>query len=394
MRRRIYTMVRKYDVIIIGAGASGMMAAATLIKRNKTVAVLEMGERPGRKISVSGGGRCNITNADANYHRYFGKNPNFTRSALTRFRPLDILEWAKKHQISIVEKTPGRYFCENGADVVLNALVHDVRGADLFCECVVTDVHKENNIFTITTNQKTFLANSVIVATGGVSFESLGVSDIGYKIAKKFGHKIEPIRPGLCAIDIQNLFPVELSGISVDAEIKIDKNIVQDSMLITHLGIGGPCAYRTSLYSMAHGITINLAPGVDVFDVLKNAKHISGRKNISGVLGQILPTRLAKWIAGNDNRNIADVKDTELKQIAQKTQNIFVEPDKIKLHSLRDAEITYGGVSTELISSKTMESKLCSGLFFVGEILDISGDLGGFNLHWAWASGFVAGENA
>ena len=386
-------MVKQYDIVIIGAGASGLMAAGTAIKRDKTVAVIDMGDRPARKVAVSGGGNCNITNTDANYTRYFGKNPNFVRGALARFTPYDTLDWAKQHKIKLYEKTTGRYFCENGASTVVDALIKDANSADFLWNTTVLDVTHNNNLFCIQTSTSDLYAKSVIVATGGTSFPTLGVSEIGLKIAKKFGHKIVPIRPGLCGLVIKDAIS-DFSGISINAQIRIGKNKINDDLLFTHFGIGGPLSYRASLYEMENGITINLTPDINLYDVLKKSKQIDGRKKALSVLSEYIPIRIAKYILKEDTRNIADIKDSELEQITFNIQNIHISGDKIKRHSLSSAEVIRGGVSTEEISSKTMESKLCHGLFFTGETIDIAGDLGGFNLQWAWSSGFVAGSNA
>lgn len=381
--------MKQYDVIIIGAGAAGLSAGATAIARGKSVLIMDMGDGPARKVLASGGGRCNITNTAAGRDRYFGQNPDFVRGALSRVTPYDILKWADSHKLKLTQKEPGRYFCEDGSMAVVNALMHDVRGADIKYNCTIDRISKTNNIFWV----NGYCATSVIIATGGTSFGTLGVSDAGQKIAKSFGHKIIPMRPGLCALAISGATP-ELAGITLDAEITIGKKRIADSLLITHFGIGGPATYRASLHDLKEGIRINLAPGIDVLNLLREAKQTQGRKNVATILGTILPTRIAKWVAGNTTCNIADIKDNELKNIAKNIQDIDVPANKIKYHTLASAEVVCGGVCTDEISSKTMESKLCSGLFFAGEVMDIAGDLGGFNLQWAWASGRVAGDNA
>lgn len=386
-------MVKKYDIAIIGAGASGLMAAGVALGRHKSVAVLDMGNRPARKVMVSGGGNCNITNTNANYTRYFGKNNDFVRSALKQFSPFDILDWTTQHNIKTYEKTPGQYFCTDGAAVVVNALSKDATDADFFWGTSVIDVTHNNGEFQIITNTQNIAATSVIVATGGISFATLGVSDIGYKIAKKFGHKIIPVRPGLCALAITGANS-EFSGISLDGEITIGKNKIRDSLLLTHFGIGGPLAYRASLYDLDDGIKIKLIPQIDIYKILIDTKRTDGRKKLTTLLSEYLPARIVKYFINADTRNIADIKDTDLHAIANRIQNIYISGDKIKRHTLASAEVVRGGVSTDDVSSKTMESKLCRGLFFAGEVMDVTGDLGGFNLQWAWSSGFVAGNNA
>lgn len=381
--------MKRYDVIIVGAGAAGLSAAGVLVARGKRVVVFDMGKTPGRKIMASGGGRCNITNMAVRYDRYFGENRDFVRGAVSRVSPRDIIDWADAHSIKLVEKSAGQYFCADGAGVVLDALMDDARGTDFLYNTSVSKVEKKGDDFIV----NGCVAGAVIVATGGTSFGALGVSDAGYKIAKQFGHKIIPVRPALCALAYVGALS-ELAGVSLDAQIRIGKNAVRDSLLFTHFGIGGPVAYRASLYDVHDGIYIDLLPGVNVLDELRKAKIAQGKKSVAGVLSQWLPARVAKWIAGDDVRNIADIKDSEIAQIAERVSKIYISGDKIKYHNLSSAEVVRGGVDTNEVSSKTMESKLCPGLFFVGEVLDVAGDLGGFNLHWAWASGRVAGENA
>ena len=383
-----------YDVIIVGAGAAGLSAAREAVSRNKTVLILEMAASPARKVEISGGGRCNITNFGVSYERYFGKNPRFVQSAISMVKPIDILSWAQEHNLLPFEdKEPGRFFCNAGAKAVKDALMDDIKSVQVIYNAKVINIEKQDKVFCVYTMNKNYYAKSVIVATGGVSFDSVGVSDVGYKIAKQFGHKIVPVRPALCALKIK-YFPADFSGISVPVEIMVGKKKIYDDMLFTHFGIGGPVAYRVSLFDVDTGIYINLLPNMNITDVLIDAKQRFGRKTISGILSEYLPIRIAKWIVNQDERRIADVKNEELRNISDKIHKIFIPSEDIKYHTLKSAEVVRGGVSTDDISSKTMESKLCKNLFFIGEVLDIAGDLGGFNLHWAWASGRIAGQNA
>ena len=379
----------RYDVIIVGAGAAGLMAACQLSKRKKSVLIVDMGDAPARKVAISGGGKCNFTNLAANYTRYFGQNPRFVMSALSQFSPNDTLNWVKSNNIQFTEKEPGRYFCKNDAGDIVNALLQDIKNTPIKYNTEIVDIEKNDDVFVVKTNHGDFQSNAVIVATGGVSYPHLGVSNIGHIIAKLFGHKIEPIRPALCAVKAKD-FNAELAGVSLPVEIQIEKKIIADDLLFTHFGIGGPAVYRATMYGN-HNWKINFAPNTNVFDLLKQAKQTSGKKLVANILSNILPNKLAHFLC-NDKRNIADLRDTELKQIADSVNNFEIKD--ITPIGFQSAEVTMGGISTEHISSKTMESKLCSGLFFAGEVMDITGDLGGFNLQWAFSSGFVAGLNA
>jgi hypothetical protein len=310
-------------------------------------------------------------------------------SALAQFSPRDTLNWVAAHGIKYTEREPGRYFCKNGAGDIVNALFEDTSGATVKYNTKVTDIEKSGGIFTIMADNGDFTARSVIVATGGVSYPHLGISDIGQKIAKKFGHKIEPPRPALCAIKTK-AFDAELAGISLPVEITVNKHKITDNLLFTHFGIGGPAVYRATLLNPKEMI-IDFAPNINVFEMLKNAKQKSGKKSVAGIISEIFPNKLARFLC-TDTRNIADIRDKELKQIANKI-NHFEVNDGVVVGFL-SAEVMAGGISTDKISSKTMESKLCPGLYFAGEVLDITGDLGGFNIQWALSSGFIAGNNA
>lgn len=385
--------MKKYDVIIIGAGAAGLSAGRTALNRGKSVLILDMGNEPARKVFVSGGGRCNFTNMAASYDRYFGQNPEFVRSALAQVKPVDILDWMESHNLSWVEKAPGQFFCATGSTDVVNALMNDVNGADIKFNTMVNGVEKNGDEFSVFTDNESFTAKSVIVATGGISYPNLGVSDAGHIIAKQFGHKIIPVEAGLVGLKT-NLFSPDLAGISMDVEITIGKKKIRDGFIFTHFGIGGPAVYRASMYNLNNDFYINFAPKLDMYESLRDAKGKYGKKSITAVLSLFLPSNFTKWFVGDMTENIADVRDKDLMQIAQQINHFHIPGGTLKRRGFLSAEVVMGGVSTADVSSKTMESKKCPGLFFAGEVLDIAGDLGGFNLHFAWASGIVAGMNA
>jgi len=384
--------MKKYDVIIIGGGAAGLSAAATATARGRSVAVLDMGANPGRRVAASGGGRCNFTNADVGPARYFGNNPDFVRGAIARVTPNDMLDWMAAHGLGVVEKSPGQYFCADGADAVVSALRDDARAADIFTECMVHDVIRNDTGFNVICDGARFAATHIIVATGGMSFATLGVSDVGYRIARSFGHKIVPVRPALCAI-VTSVLPNTWAGISMPAEIAGGARRVCGDILFTHFGIGGPVVYSASVASSDCDLRVNLMPGIDLLAILRNAKRTNGRKSVSTILAAYMPAQIARYFAPMPG-NIADVRDAELAKIVNNIIDISIPAGKWRHYGMSTAEVTYGGIATDQISSKTMESKLCPGLFFAGEVMDITGDLGGFNLHWAWASGRVAGTNA
>lgn len=381
--------MKTFDCIIIGAGAAGLFTAIQLVKRKKSVLIIDMGDKPARKIAISGGGNCNFTNTNADYTHYFGQNPRFVCSGLSQWTPNDTLNWVKSHNIDFIEKEPGRYFCKNGATEIVNALIKDIGNTEIKFNTNVIDVEKSNDKFVINTNNGEFVAKSVIVANGGVSYPHLNVSNIGHIIAKKFGHKIEPIRPALCAIKTQK-FSSELAGISLPVEITVNKKKLSGDLLFTHFGLGGPVIYRATLFNSKQ-LAINFAPNINVFDLLKNAKHKNGKKTVANILDEILPNKLAHFFCRN-TQHVADLQDTQLKQIAE-TINHFEINDASAI-GFQSAEVTFGGISTDKISSKTMESQIISGLYFVGETIDITGDLGGYNIQWAFSSAYTAGSNA
>ena len=390
--------MEKYDVIVIGAGAAGMMAAVTAAKKGAKVLVLDMGSGPLRKVFVSGGGRCNFTNSAAGADRYFGENPQFVISSISGFSPSDMLDWVRSHGLGPSEKSPGQYFCGEGAGAFVNALSADACGVEIITGTQVEDVCKVADGYTVISvsasdlgaGSREWIAPKVIVATGGVSYASLGVSDIGYKIAKKFGHNIVPPAPGLVGLKT-DAFGADFSGISIMAEISSGDRKVRDSLLFTHSGLGGPAAYRASLFDLSVGIEIDFMPGKDMAEILVRTKKTEGGILLSTILSADLPKRFVEWIIGDlSSKRMADCKVAALLDLAARMNRFKIA--EVSRRGFDGAEITMGGVSTDGISSKTFESKLASGLYFAGEVLDIAGDLGGFNLHFAFASGVAAGN--
>ena len=381
--------IKTYDIIIIGAGAAGIFAAGRI--KNKSVCVLDAGEMPLRRVAVSGGGKCNFTNAAADHHHYFGENNNFVRSALSRWTPNDMLKWAQNHSINIHEKSAGQYFADTSQSII-DALMHDARNADIILNTTVKYATCVDDIFKIDTNNGNYAAKNLVIATGGISYSNISTGDIGYKIAKTFGHKIIPPRPALCGIKTK-IFDSALSGISIPVEIEIKREIITDNMLFTHWGLGGPAIYRATVRDLDDGFTINLLPNCkNTLEWLKSQKCESGKKQLKTVLSSKLPERLAEFLAGNTTKNMADWRDMELQLIANKISNITMTPQNFTLQKFDAAEVTRGGIDTAEISSKTMESKLQPRLYFIGECLDIAGDLGGYNLHMAWASANAMAE--
>lgn len=380
--------MKTYDIIIIGAGASGIFAAGHI--KNKSVCILDAGSRPLRRVAISGGGKCNFTNISADYKHYFGENPNFTRSALAVWTPTDMLNWAHSHNIKTFEKSPGQYFAHDATDII-NALLNDANKTDIVLNTNVLSATKSSDIFEIKTNTQTFFAKNLCIATGGISYSNISSGDIGYKIAKSFGHKIIPPRPALCGIKTK-IFDSNLSGISTPVEITINREKITDNMLFTHWGIGGPAIYRTSVRDINNGFTINLLPNCDIENLITTQKQINGRRQIKTILSQQMPERLVEFLIGKNTKNIADWTTAEIKTLTEK-MIVKIAPNEFELQKFDSAEITRGGIDTTDISSKTMESKLCRGLYFIGECLDIAGDLGGYNLQWSWASATAMAKN-
>ena len=407
------------------------MSAISAGKRGKSVLVLERNQKPGLKILISGGGRCNFTNLQVSPETYVSQNPHFCKSALKQFTQKDFIEFVKAHNIDFYEKTLGQLFCKHSSKEILSMLlneleahnielrtsitVHDVHLQETssrnFCPTKISGISEETRDpgskagmtatnFLISSSQGDFIANSLIIATGGLSFPKLGATDFGYKIAKQFGHSITQLDPALDGFVFQKkeqTFFAELAGIAVPVALKINKYEFNENILFTHVGLSGPSSLKASLYwNTGDNITVDFFPDFENFQKwLEQKRSESPRKRLPSILSTLLPPRLAEAlskVSQLENKNIADLNKNELEQIEKNLKQFSFIPKSTV--GFERAEVTRGGVDTNDISSQSMESKLIPGLYFVGEVVDVTGLLGGYNFQWAWSSGWVAGQNS
>ena len=391
------------DVIVIGAGAAGMMCAIEAGKRGRSVILLDHSTKLAEKIRISGGGRCNFTNLHATPASYVSQNPHFCRSALARFTPQHFIALVEKHHIRYHEKKLGQLFCDGSSQQVIDMLRHecDAAGVKWQMPCRVRNVAGRRPgrfLFMLQTDLGELSANSLVVATGGLSIPQIGSSSLGYRIAEQFEINVMPPRAGLVPLIFARDHLAQLSqlpGVTLDAEISCNGGRFRENLLITHRGLSGPAILQISSYwQPGLALHINLLPGVDATAWLFEHRH--SHALLSNVLAQRLPRRLAKaWIdaiVGARDEPINRCDDQSLKRIAGQLQDWQVTPDGTA--GYRKAEVTLGGVDTRELSSKTMEAIKVPGLFFIGEVVDVTGHLGGFNFQWAWASGHAAGQFA
>ncbi len=387
----------KKDVIVIGAGAAGLFCALTAGQRGRSVLVLEHAEKVGKKILISGGGRCNFTNLHTAPENFISRNPNFHKSALARYTPGDFIELVRKHRIAYHEKKLGQLFCNESSQQIVAMLMDECSRArvETRVNCRVDSVDKTGDSFVVKTNQGRFESEALIVATGGLSIPKMGATDFGHRLARRFGLKVTQTKPALVPLtlaekDRQVFTP--LSGISVDAMVKSGNQSFHENILLTHQGLSGPAILQISSYWNSGGeIEIDLLPDGDA-DILLSAERDS-QKELKTLLAQFWPQRFAQaWAAINgDSKPMRQYSNKELRAIAERIHRWRITPDGTE--GYRKAEVTGGGVDTDELSSKTMEARQVAGLFFIGEVVDVTGHLGGFNFQWAWASGFAAGQS-
>lgn len=393
----------QYDVLVLGAGASGLMTAYMAAQRGRKVLVLEKANKVGKKILMSGGGKCNFTNLEVEPNHYISHNPHFVISALTRYTNWDFIGLVCEYGIEYEERKHGQLFTLNGAKEILAMLLAECEKTNLVniqTNCEVKAVNAlEDQGFQIATTLGYFQASAVVVATGGLSIPTLGGSGIGYEIAKQFGHRVYPTRAGLVPFTFSDSFKevtTRLSGNAVDATLSNSLNSFTEALLFTHRGLSGPSALQLSNYwDVGQSFKINFLPYLELYDFLKTKKQTQAKVLLRTLLTEHLPksvvTELQQLIWSTLSETaIGNISDENLEQIAARLNAFEVKPSGTE--GYRTAEVTLGGVDPQEVSSKTMESKKQKGLYFVGEVLDVTGHLGGYNFQWAWSSAHAASE--
>jgi predicted Rossmann fold flavoprotein len=385
-------MALNYDAVILGAGAAGLMCAIEAGKRGRRVAVLERAGRAGKKILISGGGRCNFTNLHCRPEDFISANPHFAKSALARYTPADFIALVESHSIRYHEKTLGQLFCDRAARDITDMLEAECRAAkvDTFLNTAIQEVRHATE-FNVRTAEAEFSAPALVVATGGLTIPKMGATDFGYQIARQFGMKIRDTRPALTPLLLESRDRstyCDLAGVSTEVIASTDHHAFREAMLITHQGLSGPAILQVSSYwNKNEPLLIDLAPDRDVFATLR----ASSTRNVAAARAAIqlaLPNRLAaRWL---DAHLPPRWSNEDLTRFERELHQWTIIPAGTE--GFEKAEVTLGGVDTDELSSKTMESRKVRGLFFIGEVVDVTGHLGGFNFQWAWASGAAAGR--
>jgi predicted Rossmann fold flavoprotein len=383
------------DVIIIGAGAAGLICAIEAGKRGRRVLVLEHNDNVGEKILISGGGRCNFTNINAGPPRYISQNPHFSKSALARYTQSDFISLVQKYNIPYHERKLGQLFCDISAKQLIRMLLEECHMANVQIKTgtYITKIMKQDS-FQITTNNQQLAASSLVIATGGLSIPKLGATPFGFKIAEQFNINIVPLKPGLVPLKFSSKdFETyrDLSGVSIEAEVTCNGISFRENILLTHRGLSGPAILQISLYwNDGNSISVNLLPGIDVLNVL--TENHQSKKQLITILEQFLPSRFIRaWLeqrGGSKPMNQYSLSD--LRTITKALTSWQLIPTGTE--GYEKAEVTVGGVDTHELSSKTMEAKKALGLYFIGEVVDVTGWLGGYNFQWAWSSGWAAGQ--
>jgi len=392
-------MIEKPEVIIIGAGASGLMCAIEAGKRRRRVLIIDHAQKPGQKILVSGGRCCNFTNYHVDTGNYISRNPDFCKSALSRYGPEDFLALVKKHRISYSEREHGQLFCTGNSRNILNMLLAECKqaGVSFRLDSKIEKIERlGERLFKVYSNRGDYACRSLVVATGGLSLPAIGASPLGYEIAGQFQIRVWPRSPGLVPFTLP---PRDrgrlstLSGIAVPAVISRKRHSIGENILFTHRGLSGPAALQMSLYwRPGEALTINFLPEIDLAQALKKHRQQHPQRKVKSMLAEYLPQRLVTVMVRSDlaESPLQAISDKKIREISAELQQWTVTPGGTE--GFQTAEVTLGGVDCDTISSKTMEARQVAGLFFTGEVLDVSGWLGGYNLQWAWSSGWCAGQ--
>ncbi|CAM4272869.1 NAD(P)/FAD-dependent oxidoreductase [Vibrio agarivorans] len=395
-------MSKHVDVVIIGAGAAGLMCAAEAGKRGRRVLVVDHAKKPGRKILISGGGRCNFTNYDVTAQNYLCNNSHFVKSALSQYTNWDFISMVSKHGIEFEERDHGQLFCvgdHTAKDIVKMLLAEcDMPNVSFQYQADVHSIEQQEQGFALTVNTQAFTCDSLVVATGGLSMPKLGATPFGYKIAEQFGLSVMPTTAGLVPFtlhkeDKQALD--ELSGIAIPSEITAqDGTMFTEALLFTHRGLSGPSVLQiSSFWKAGQSVSINLVPNDDIATLLENSREKHPNQSLKNTLAKVLPKRLVEVLIARrelDDKPLKQYNAKQFEQIVHLLENWTILPNGTE--GYRTAEVTLGGVDTDQLSSKTMECKSIKGLYFIGEVMDVTGWLGGYNFQWCWSSGFVAGQ--
>jgi predicted Rossmann fold flavoprotein len=394
-------VTERFEVIVIGAGAAGLMCALTAGQRGRRVLLLEHAERVGKKILISGGGRCNFTNLHIEAAHFLSVNPHFCKSALSRYRPGDFIALVEKHGIPYHEKKSGQLFCDGKSTAIANLLLEECRigGIRIETKCVVEKIerlHGGGKInFTVQTSLGRYETESLVIATGGLSLPKIGATDFGYRVARQFGLNVQPCRPGLVSFTLNDRDLQEtkgLAGTSAEAAVSCRGQIFRESILFTHTGLSGPAILQISNYwEPGDEVIIDLLPDFDLVEAIRRWQRERPRAELKTLLGERLTKRLAQqWLASSrGNKPVIQYNPTEITAIAARFHRWRIVPSGTG--GYRIAEVTKGGVDTDELSSKTFEAKRVKGLYFIGEVVDVTGWLGGYNFQWAWSSGRCAG---
>ena len=391
-------MSHSHDVLVIGGGAAGLMCALTAGHRGLRVLVVEHANRVGKKILMSGGGRCNFTNTGTTPANYLSANPHFCKSALARYTPSDFIEMVERHGIAYHEKELGQLFCDDSSKQIVKMLVDECEAAGVRIEigCSVENVQRTDGGFRLRTTRGTLSAPALVVACGGLSIPSMGASGFGYELARQFGHTVLPTRAGLVPLTLTGKHQEhlqDLSGVALPVEASCNGRSFRNFMLITHRGVSGPSILQISSYwQPGDDLRLDLLPDNDAFQLLREQQTARPAAELKTVLSDVLPRRFAQrlcelWLP---NRPMKQFNEPQLREIAAQLQSWPLIASGTE--GYRTAEVTLGGVDTDELSSSTMQSKKIPGLYFIGEVVDVTGWLGGYNFQWAWASGHAAGN--
>ncbi|KZN67967.1 NAD(P)/FAD-dependent oxidoreductase [Pseudoalteromonas luteoviolacea] len=391
----------QYDVVIIGAGAAGLMCAAQAGYRGRKVAIVDMGKKVGRKILISGGGRCNFTNENASPENYLCANPHFVKSSLSRYTQHDFIELVDRHGLAYHHKTLGQLFCDNSAQDIVDILMTECEwaGVEVFLRNEVLKVSRdEQGTYIVTTSDHTFTCESLVVASGGLTMPKLGASPIGYKIAEQFGLQLLPTTAALVPFTLHDHDKARfegLSGISVDSLVTSDDGTqFRENILFTHRGLSGPAILQiSSFWEAGQAVSINLLPDTHIAELLHDWRQNQGQKSVKNLLSQLLPKRFVEVLIAENtlpDKPANQLSHGEVDTIASTLSNWQIKPNGTE--GYRTAEVTLGGVNSDELSSKTFEAKKAKGLYFIGEVTEVTGWLGGYNFQYAWSSGWACGQ--